>query len=152
MGGVDRVRRWIESRGLAWEVIELPRPVRTVAEAAEAVGAGPEVIAKTVIAVCSRGVVAAVIPGDRRLDLSRLGSVAGECRLATPREVEEFTGYRVGGVPPSPLPEGVIVVVDESLLGRGFVYGGGGSDHALLRFSPRDLVEAVGAVVAGVSR
>lgn len=151
--GVSLVKEWVESRGLKWRVIILEEPTRTVDEAARALGVKPEVIVKTLVLVCPGDrVLAAIIPGTRRLDLHKTASIAGECRLARPSEVERLTGYPVGGVPPVALPGNVEVVLDSSLLDKPIVYGGGGSQNALLGFSPRELVENYRVVVADVSK
>ena len=115
------------------EVIALQIPVRTVREAARAVGVGEDKIIKTIVVNCGGEFRAYILRGTKRLDVKSLG-----CRLATPEEVLSVTGYPVGGVPPV---LGIPVFIDEELLSEDYVYGGGGDDHSLLKFRPRDLVE-----------
>jgi prolyl-tRNA editing enzyme YbaK/EbsC (Cys-tRNA(Pro) deacylase) len=115
------------------EVVQLEVPVRTVREAARAVGVGEDKIIKTIVVNCGGEFRAYILRGTKRLDVKSLG-----CRLATPEEVLSVTGYPVGGVPPV---LGIPVFIDEELLSEDYVYGGGGDDHSLLRFRPRDLVE-----------
>ena len=115
------------------EVVKLEVPVRTVREAARAVGVGEDKIIKTIVVNCGGEFRAYILRGTKRLDVKSLG-----CRLATPEEVLSVTGYPVGGVPPV---LGIPVFIDEELLSEDHVYGGGGDDHSLLRFRPRDLVE-----------
>lgn len=115
------------------EVVKLEVPVRTVREAARAVGVGEDKIIKTIVVNCGGEFRAYILRGTKRLDVKSLG-----CRLATPEEVLSVTGYLVGGVPPV---LGIPVFIDEELLSEDYVYGGGGDDHSLLRFRPRDLVE-----------
>ncbi|BAN91061.1 YbaK/EbsC family protein [Aeropyrum camini] len=148
-----KVEEWIKARGLSWRLLEMPGSTRTVAEAARWVGVDESNIVKTLIALDSEGnAYAVIVPGGRRLSLRKLGWLVGKpVRLARPGEVLELTGYPVGGVPPVALPQGIVVVVDSSLLNRERVYGGGGSVNTLLEFNPKELVEAVGAVVGDVS-
>ncbi len=115
------------------EVIALQTPVRTVREAARAVGLGEDKIVKTIVVNCGGKFRAYILRGTKRLDVKSLG-----CRLATPEEVLLATGYPVGGVPPV---LDIPVFIDEELLGEDYVYGGGGNDYSLLKFKPRDLVE-----------
>jgi len=115
------------------EVIALQIPVRTVREAARAVGVSEDKIIKTIVVNCGGEFRAYILRGTKRLNVKSLG-----CRLATPEEVLSVTGYPVGGVPPV---LGIPVFIDEELLSEDYVYGGGGDDHSLLRFRPRDLVE-----------
>jgi len=85
--------------------------------------------------------------------LGKLAQLVGvSARLAKPREVFETTGYRVGGVPPIALPSSISVIVDQSLIERGIVYGGGGEDGVLLEFNVKEFVELVKPIVADVSR
>jgi prolyl-tRNA editing enzyme YbaK/EbsC (Cys-tRNA(Pro) deacylase) len=134
------VERFLHAQYLAYmrleevgEVIALQIPVRTVREAARAVGVGEDKIIKTIVVNCGGEFRAYILRGTKRLDVKSLG-----CRLATPEEVLSVTGYPVGGVPPV---LGVPVFIDGELLSEDYVYGGGGDDHSLLRFRPRDLVE-----------
>jgi Uncharacterized conserved protein len=134
------VERFLHAQYLAYmrleevgEVIALQIPVRTVREAARAVGVGEDKIIKTIVVNCGGEFRAYILRGTKRLDVKSLG-----CRLATPEEVLSVTGYPVGGVPPV---LGIPVFIDEELLSEDYVYGGGGNDHSLLRFRPRDLVE-----------
>jgi prolyl-tRNA editing enzyme YbaK/EbsC (Cys-tRNA(Pro) deacylase) len=115
------------------EVVKLEVPVRTVREAARAVGVGEDKIIKTIVVNCGGEFRAYILRGTKRLDVRSLG-----CRLATPEEVLSVTGYPMGGVPPV---LGIPVFIDGELLSEDYVYGGGGDDHSLLRFRPRDLVE-----------
>lgn len=150
---VARVEEWIKGKGLEWRVLRLGRRVRTVSEAAEAVGTEASRILKTLIVVGGGRVFAVVLRGDTRLCTSKLERLAGVSgvRLATRSEVEALTGYKAGGVPPAPLPEGVEVIVDSMVLEIDRAYAGGGSEDALVELRPRDLVEALGARVGDVS-
>lgn len=115
------------------EVVKLEVPVRTVREAARAVGVGGDKIIKTIVVNCGGEFRAYILRGTKRLDVKSLG-----CRLATPEEVLTVTGYPIGGVPPV---LNIPVFIDKELLNEDYVYGGGGDDHSLLRFKPRVLVE-----------
>ena len=77
------------------EVVKLEVPVRTVREAARAVGVGEDKIIKTIVVNCGDEFRAYILRGNKRLDVKSLG-----CRLATPEEVLTVTGYPIGGVPP----------------------------------------------------
>lgn len=115
------------------ELIRVERPVRTVKDAAGALGVDVEKIVKTIVVVCGADYRAYVVRGNKKLDLKQLG-----CRLATAEEVLSTTGFPVGGVPPAlPIP----VYIDRELLTEEYVYGGGGDEYSLLKFRPLDLVQ-----------
>ncbi len=64
------------------------------------IGLPPEQVFKTLVARCRNGIVMAVIPGDRELDLKALAATAGEKKieLVAVKELQALTGYIRGGV------------------------------------------------------
>ncbi|MCE4612466.1 MAG: YbaK/EbsC family protein [Desulfurococcales archaeon] len=148
----SRVEEWVSRSGLPWKLHRLSSRVRSVREASQAMGVPPGRIVKTIVLVDGDRTIACIIPGDKMLDLEKLKSIiGGSPRLATRREVEERTGYPVGGVPPAPLPDNVLVVLDHRLLGEDSLYGGGGDEYSLLEFRPGDLVRVRRVVIGDVS-
>ncbi|MDM7275205.1 MAG: YbaK/EbsC family protein [Thermoprotei archaeon] len=145
------VEGYIVSKSLNWKLIEVPGSARTVDDAARLLGVDRSSIVKTLIVICEKGTYAAIVPGDRKLDMAKLRNIAGECRLAKPREVLEKTGYPAGGVPPIALTPHIKIIVDRGVLEKHIVYGGGGEERVLLEFSPQELLKVVEATVADVS-
>jgi prolyl-tRNA editing enzyme YbaK/EbsC (Cys-tRNA(Pro) deacylase) len=70
------------------EILKLEVPVRTVKEAARAVGVSEDKVVKTIVVNCGGEFRAYILRGNKRLDIKSLG-----CRLATPEEVLAVTGY-----------------------------------------------------------
>jgi len=122
------------------ELIRFQTRVSTVKEAARAVGVSHSCIVKTIVIICGGNPLAIITRGDKRLDLKYLGEKlkCGVLRLAEPDEVKRHTGYNVGGVPPI-LP--IKTYIDSDVLAREYVYGGGGDEYTLLKFSPRELAK-----------
>ncbi|MCE4599873.1 MAG: YbaK/EbsC family protein [Desulfurococcales archaeon] len=151
MSGVEKVKKWIEENGLDWKIHMLQSQVKTVAQAASALGVPKSVIVKTIVLVDDSRTIACIIPGDKRLSLGKVKSITGGSpRLAKPNEVLERTGYRIGGVPPYPLPGDVVIIMDERVLDNEKVYGGGGDERSLLEFSPRELLSIARVIVADI--
>lgn len=149
---MERVEAFIESRRLPWRVHRVGRPVKTVGQAAAALGVPERKIVKTIVLIDGGRTFACILPGNRRLDTGKLrATVGGSPRMASPREVLERTGYRVGGVPPYPLPGDVTIVIDRRVLELDKAYGGGGDEYSLLEFRPRDLAVMSNAIVADIS-
>lgn len=149
----ERVAAWIREHRLRWRLIRVRGSTLTVGDAARALGVSVSVVVKTLVVVDDKGrTYAVLVPGDRKLDLSRLADLVGaRVRLAKPREVLNATGYPTGGVPPVALPSDVRLIVDEALLSLERAYGGGGENGVLLEFDPRELVRATMPLVAKVS-
>ncbi len=150
---VEPVAEWIRKYGVRWKLIRTSGRTTTVDDAARFLGVDKSRIVKTLIVVAGDEVYAVVIPGDKRLDMRKLTNLIGvRPRLARPEEVVEKTGYTIGGVPPIALPDNVKLVIDESLLRHGRVYGGGGEDGVLLEFNPKELIELVKPLVMRLTK
>src|SRR4051812_46754666 len=112
---VDKVIQAARELELEVEIRKLNQPTRTVSEAAEAVGAEPAQIAKSLVFVADGEPVLCVASGAHRVDIDTLAETfdCAQVRQATPDEVRAATGFAVGGVPP--FGHSLPVVFDELL-------------------------------------
>ena len=123
-------------------------------EAAAALKVDPGRVFKTLVVTVDDGLVLAVIPVDRELDLKRLAAAAGGRRavVAEPTQAERATGYVVGGISPlgsrRPLP----VVIDASSLEHSTVLVSAGRRGLQLELAPRDLAGLCSARCAPIAR
>jgi Cys-tRNA(Pro)/Cys-tRNA(Cys) deacylase len=123
-------------------------------EAAAALGVEPGRMFKTLVANVDDGLVLAVVPVDRELDLKRLATAAGGRRavIADPAAAERATGMVVGGISPigsrRPLP----VVADVSILDHETVFVSAGRRGLQLELPPADLVRLSKAQTTRVAR
>ena len=133
MRSTDRVQEYLTQHGVGSKVIELDKSTRTAQMAADAIGTELGSIVKSLIFVADDRIVLALVAGDRRADLTKLGQIlaANKVRIAKADEVREKTGYAIGGVPPvghrDPLP----TVIDQSLGRFETVYAAAGSPQAI---------------------
>ncbi len=116
----------------------------TVERAAEALGVSPAQIGKSIVLMVSEAEpVVVLVPGTRRADLHAVAdhvrADVDAVRMATPEEVERFTGYPVGGVPPFGYARPVRTLVDQALLEHEQLFMGGGSDEAMLELDASGL-------------
>ena len=144
---VERVIRAARELELPIEIKTLERPTRTVAEAAEAVGAEPAQIAKSLVFVSDGDPVVAVVSGAHRADMDLLADAfdCAEVRQASPGEVRAATGFAVGGVPP--FGHDLPVVFDEALCDHDLIYAAGGDGNTLFAVEPKGLAQAIDARV-----
>jgi prolyl-tRNA editing enzyme YbaK/EbsC (Cys-tRNA(Pro) deacylase) len=147
---VEKVITSARALGLEIEVRRLDRSTRTVAEAAEAVGADPAQIAKSLVFVSDGDPIVAVVSGAHRadIDLLALAFDCAEVRQASPDEVRAATGFPVGGVPP--FGHGLPVVFDESLCEHELIYAAGGDGNTLFAVEPKALARAIDARIIRV--
>ena len=149
----EDLESFLKEHGIDAEIVKLDSKVRTVKQAAKALGIGPEFIIKTIMFVDAEGEpLLAIVPGNRRVDLNKLSKLAGsEVRLAKPAEVESHSGYPAGGLPPIGHKKPIKTYIDPEVLEERKVYGGGGSDQSLLRINPEDIKRVQNAEVAPIT-
>lgn len=123
-------------------------------EAAEALGVEPGRVFKTLLADTEGGLVVAVVPVDRLLDLKALAAAVGvkKAAMADPAVAERTTGYVVGGISPIGQRKRLTTVLDSSAESFDTVLVSGGKRGLDLELAPADLLTATGATYAPVSR
>lgn len=129
-------------------------PMPTVPLAAAAIGVAEDRIIKSLLFRDSRGeLVLAIASGTARIDRALLAAATGldRPRLADPATVLAATGFPAGGVAPVAHATPVRVVIDRRAAALDVVYGGGGTEDALLRISPRDIIRLTGAEVVDIA-
>ena len=105
-------------------------------------------IIKTLVFKASDEFIAVMCPGDKRVDEDKLKELAGEVRMANPSEVEEQTGYIVGGVSPFDLD---IPVYASNEIPEGEVRPAGGSRVIGVKIDREELFSVVRPEVVDVT-
>ena len=152
MGSRERVSEFLSRSGAKYELREFGDSTKNSALAAEALGCTVAEIAKSVVFVGEKTAAVVIISGDRRVDAAKLVGVAGtEMRVAKADEVRLRTGYPIGGVPPFPHGEGVLVVADTSLTRFGHVWAAAGTPNSVVGIGTPDLLRLLGTTPVDVS-
>jgi prolyl-tRNA editing enzyme YbaK/EbsC (Cys-tRNA(Pro) deacylase) len=94
----------------------------------------------------------AIVKGEDRADRSAVQQWLGLTKLsiASPEMMLAKTGYPAGGTPPFGFD--ATFLMDERVFERSVVYGGGGSDRALIRIAPAEVQRVNGAQVAMIRK
>jgi prolyl-tRNA editing enzyme YbaK/EbsC (Cys-tRNA(Pro) deacylase) len=139
---VERVAVFLRAAGAEARLEEFGVGTPTAQAAAEAIGCTLHQIVKSLVFVCGTRPVVALVPGDRRADPLKVALAAGtdHARVARPPEVVAATGFAPGAVAPFPLPVGVRILVERTILSSPVVWVGAGSDRHLAMLSPLELV------------
>lgn len=147
-----RCAAWLREAKVDAEHRTFDVSTHSVAEAAAAVGASTDDFIKSICMVADDGrLVVAIVKGEDRASTTRVGEIlATKARLAKPDEMLARTGYPAGGTPPFGFE--ATWLVDERVMERAFVWGGGGSDRALVHVAPAELLRANGGRVARVRK
>lgn len=146
------LRTYLESVNAWFRVFELPEHTMTVDAAARQLSISPEKIIKTLVFINEKGEpLIAIVCGNKRVNLDKLAKVSGcsKVRMAKAREVEKFTGYPVGALPP--VGHGIRTFIDREMLRHDKVVGGGGTTHTLMEMKSEDVVKLSNATICDIS-
>ena len=136
----EKAKAYLDSFGLAERIIVTEHSSATVAEAAEAIGCEPAMIAKTLSFLVDDRPVLILADGVARIDNRKYKDTFGcKARMIPAERVEALIGHDIGGVCPFGVNEGVTVYLDESLRRHGIVYPAVGSDHSGVRLTIAEL-------------
>jgi Cys-tRNA(Pro)/Cys-tRNA(Cys) deacylase len=121
---------------------------------AEAIGAEPGRVFKTLVTEVDGALTVAIVPVTGDVDLKALASAAGGKRagLADRDLAERTTGYVRGGISPLGQRKRLPTVLDESALDGETVYVSAGRRGLQVRLSPSDLIRLTSAKVAPIAR
>lgn len=152
-GSAERVRRFLEEHGLAGGLTSFEQSTKTAQMAADAMGCELGQIVKSLVVLVDGDAVLALVAGDRRGDLDAIAAETGgtKARMADADAVREATGFAIGGVSPFDLPEGLTVLMDDSLSRFEVVYPAAGTPSSMVRMRLEDLERVSGGRVARIS-
>lgn len=144
----------LDQAGIRFELIP-HRPTTSALAEAHVLGLDPEEVAKTLVLTSPDGLVRAVIPATKRLDLDKVRRVLGSKYVQLARE-ETLAGaypeFELGAVPPFARPDGDLVLVDERLGDRESVVLEAGTHRRSIRLRVKDLLLLTDAQIADICR
>lgn len=139
-----------EKNGIEADFIETSGSAETAEDAARELDTTVDHIIKSLVFFVDGEPVLVVVRGSDRVAPAKVAEacLGVECRIASPDEVKEVSGFHIGGVPP--VGTELVKVIDEQVLEMDTVYGGGGSATRIVALDPRFMV-AEDDVVADVT-
>lgn len=149
---VSAVRQALDEAGAAGPLRTLDAEVPTAAAAAESLGCEVGAIANSLVFLADGLPIMVIASGARRVDTGLVAAVleVSKVRRATPEQVLEATGQRVGGVAPVGHPRQLPTVVDVSLRSFDTVWAGAGDHYSMFATSFAELVKLTGGIEADV--
>lgn len=153
IGSAERVRAYLTEHLLDDQIIEFEISTKTAQQAADAAGCELGQIVKSLVFVVGDEPVLVLVAGDRRGDTDAIAAMLGgtEAHFADAETVRAATGFAIGGVSPFALPEGLTVLVDDSLERFETVYPAAGTPTSMVKMRRVDLLDLAGGRVARVS-
>lgn len=130
-----------------------PDAAKVGLQAAQALGADPARVLKTLMTLVDGKPVCAVLASDREVAMKRLAAAMGgkSAQMMKPADAERITGYKVGGVSPFGQKKRAPTVVDQAALAHARVFVNGGQRGLQVELDPADLVAALDATVADIA-
>jgi Cys-tRNA(Pro)/Cys-tRNA(Cys) deacylase len=147
----DRLAGWMREHAIDAAHLRFETSCHSVAEAATAAGVTAQDFIKTICMCTAAGeIVAVIVKGEDRADraLARAATGLTKLSIASPALMLERTGYPAGGTPPFGFDARFLI--DRRVFEMPVLYGGGGSEYALVRISPAEMLRANGATVTDV--
>lgn len=138
--------------GLTVEAKVLPTYTRTAAEAAEALGCEIGAIANSLVFMIGDQPLLVMTSGSHRVDRKNLARRLGrgKIRQATPDQVLEATGQRVGGVSPVGHPTPIETIIDPHLENHPVIWAAAGTANAVFATTYDELIRATAGSVVEV--
>lgn len=143
---LEKAKADLDKKGFLDHVIELADSTATVAEAAEALGVEPGMIAKTMSFLQGGAPVLILTEGTAKIDNHKYKETFHvKAKMIPFDEVEEKIGHAPGGVCPFGINDGITVYLDESLKQFTTVYPAAGNDHSAVKLTIPELEKVAGA-------
>ncbi|MFQ5937700.1 MAG: YbaK/EbsC family protein [Acidiferrobacterales bacterium] len=149
----ERFQGAMRVRGFACEVVELPSSARTTPEAAQSVGCAVAQIAKSLVfrSTQSSRPILVIASGANRVNETLVGELVGEAiEKADAEFTRRYTGFAIGGVPPTCHTEPLQTFIDEDLLQYQEIWAAAGTPQAVFRLAPYDLERMTGGTVVSI--
>jgi Cys-tRNA(Pro) deacylase len=146
------LKEYLEKNGVEAKFYEFNEHTITVESAARQLNITADKIVKSIVFIDQDGKpLLAIVSGDKRVDEKKLAQASNsqQVRIAKAREVEKFTGYKIGELPP--VGHSLRTFIDSNVMKLDKVIGGGGSTHSLIEMSPNDIVKLTNAKVCDIS-
>jgi len=153
MSKTTRATQVLTKAGISFTTVAYeydPSAERIGLQAAEAIGAEPHLVLKTLMAEVDGKAVCVVVPSDHEVSMKKLAAAFGgkSAQMMKPDNAERATGYHVGGISPFGQKKQVPTAIEIQSMGHDLVYMNGGQRGLQVRLSPRDAQSVLKAVAA----
>ncbi|MGO4572775.1 Cys-tRNA(Pro) deacylase [Microvirga sp. 2TAF3] len=129
-----------------------PQAERIGLQAAEAIGADPSTVLKTLMVTVDGKPACVIVPSDKEVNLKKLATALGgkAAQMMKPADAERMTGYHVGGISPFGQKKRVPTLIEESAFAHASVFINGGQRDLQVKLAPRDAAKFLDAKIAAL--
>lgn len=152
---LERAQKYLEQFNLDLKPQEHEQTTKTSVEAAAALNVEVGQIAKTILFKTGDKYGLFVAAGDIKICDKKVKALlggSGKARIAKPDEVEEITGYRIGGVCPFDIDKNIPIFLDSSMSRFGKVYSAAGSSFSFLPITMEQLKQVTGGQIVDMEK
>ena len=150
--GAQRVQDALAALGCDGRLLVLPRPARTAAEAAAAVGCEVGQIVKSLVFSLGGRPLLVLTSGANRVDEGAVAKVAGGALEKADAEfVRAHTGFAIGGVAPVGHRSAIATLIDEDLMTWPQVWAAGGHPNTVFSVAPQELARITAGRIVRVT-
>ncbi len=155
MSKTTRATQALQQAGISFTVHTYeydPNAERIGLQAAQAIGADPACVLKTLMVLVDNKPACVILPSDQEVNLKKLASVLGgkAAQMMKPADAERITGYHVGGISPFGQRKRVPTVLEQSAFEHTLVFINGGQRGLQVKLDPRAAAKVLDATIAGV--
>ncbi|WP_445501799.1 Cys-tRNA(Pro) deacylase [Microvirga sp. G4-2] len=153
MSKTTRATQALQQAGVSFTVHSYeydPNAERIGLQAAEAMGADPNSVLKTLMVLVDGRPACVVVPSDKEVNLKKLAAALGgkAAQMMKPADAERVTGYHVGGISPFGQKKRVPTLLEQSAFAHPKVFMNGGQRGLQVKLTPGDAASVLGAKVA----
>lgn len=150
MSKTTRATQALQKAGIAFTTVTYeydPSADRIGLQAAEAIGAEPHRVLKTLMAEVDGKPVCVVVPSDKEVSMKKLAAAFGgkSAQMMKPADAERLTGYHVGGISPFGQKRKVPTAMEEAALVEDTVFINGGQRGLQVNLKPADALKVLEA-------
>lgn len=151
---LERAQKYLEKFEMDLHPQEHQKTTKTSIEAAQALNVAVGQIAKSILFRSGESFGLFVAAGDIKISDKKVKALlgGGRVRIAKPEEVEEKTGYRVGGVCPFDIDQSIPIFLDRSMQRFDKVYSAAGSAHSYLPITLEQLRIVTGGTIVDMEK
>lgn len=155
MSKTTRATQTLQKAGIAFTTVTYeydPSADRIGLQAAEAIGAEPHRVLKTLMAEVDGKPVCVVVPSDKEVSMKKLAAAFGgkSAQMMKPADAERLTGYHVGGISPFGQKRKVPTAIEEAALVEDSVFINGGQRGLQVNLKPADALKVLEAKAAAL--
>lgn len=156
MAQATRATKMLEQAGIAFSLHSYdydPSADSIGRAAAEAIGADPGQVFKTLMVLADGKPACVIAPSSGEVSMKRAAAALGvkSAAMMKPVEAERLTGYKVGGISPFGQMKRVPVVIDETAILWDAIFINGGQRGLQVRLTAQDAAEVLDARLADIS-